>query len=84
MTNANIDVFEKDVTVPTDEVSDEELALLLDFHYQEEDWNRSTGPCQSFYQLRNDFVSGEAAKLQINRILTALRKIRGGSLERSK
>ena len=44
--------------------------------------DKDTGPCESHYQLRNLFVSEESAKLQINRILTALREIRNGSLDK--
>ena len=80
MSQNNKSIF--DVTNPNNEISDEELPLLLDCGYKEEDWDRDTGPCESYYQLRNLFVSEESAKLQINRILTALREIRNGSLDK--
>lgn len=80
MSQNNKSIF--DVTNPNNEISDEELLLLLDCGYKEEDWDRDTGPCESHYQLRNLFVSEESAKLQINRILTALREIRNGSLDK--
>ena len=80
MSQNNKSIF--DVTNPNNEISDEELPLLLDCGYKEEDWVRDTGPCERHYQLRNLFVSEESAKLQVNRILTALREIRNGSLDK--
>ena len=80
MSQNNKSIF--DVTNPNNEISDEELLLLLDCGYKEEDWDRDTGHCESHYQLRNLFVSEESAKLQINRILTGLREIRNGSLDK--
>lgn len=64
-----------DVTIPDQVISDEELEILLNFNFTRDDWDRS-GPCKSFYQLRNEFVDIEDAKLTINRILTALNRIR--------
>ncbi len=80
MSQNNKSIF--DVTNPNNEISDEELHLLLDCGCKEEDWDRDTGPCESHLTLRNLFVSEESAKLQINRILTALREIRNGSLDK--
>ena len=64
------------------EISEEELEILLSFFFEEDDWDRQVGPCKYYLNISNLFVSKEAAKIQINRILTGLRRIRNGFLEK--
>lgn len=64
-----------DVTQFEELVSREELKTLLAFTYYVEDWGRG-GPVTSMYELRNCFISNEDAYETINRILTALKRMR--------
>lgn len=68
------DIF--DVEVVQDLLTEEELDFVLSCHYTEEDWDSRNGIVRSWYQLSNEFVSREHAKITINRVLTAIQRFR--------
>lgn len=63
------------VEFPEPRINDEELDELLEFYYDEADWSKGK-PCTTRMKMRYHFVDREAAKMFVNRMLTALERIR--------
>ena len=66
------------VNFPEPKIGDDELDELLEFFYDEDDWSKGK-PCTSRMKLRYHFVDREAAKMFVNRMLTALGRIRANT-----
>ena len=68
-------MIDYNVQVPEQLISDDDLDQVLACFYEEDDWHNGK-PCNTLRNLSDHFVNREVAKETINRILTALNRVR--------
>jgi len=56
-------------------ITKEMLDAILYHQYEEEDYDRETGPCKTLYTVSNLFEREEFAKYAIEKILTAYAEV---------